>query len=93
MLAGLDGGDATQGVVALATGTLYPPAGVAYEEQKGRGSGGFPTPDPSPLASPSGVCPELSQGDRRVSPGWAPSSRGLSPTCRGRGQGGAVLMG
>lgn len=29
MLAGLNGGDATESVVALATGALYPPAGVA----------------------------------------------------------------
>lgn len=41
MLAGLDGGDATQGVIALATGALYPPAGVACEESEGRGHAGF----------------------------------------------------
>lgn len=41
VLAGLDGGDAAQGVVALATGALYPPAGVACEEQEGRGQAGL----------------------------------------------------
>lgn len=42
MLAGLNGGDAAQGVVAPATGALDPPAGVACEEQEGRGHAGFP---------------------------------------------------
>lgn len=42
MLAGLDGGDAAEGVVALATRALDPPAGVACGDQKD-GSRGLPT--------------------------------------------------
>lgn len=41
MLAGLDGRDATQSVVALATGALHPPAGEAYEEQECNGHAAF----------------------------------------------------
>jgi hypothetical protein len=35
VLAGLDGGDATKSVVALAAGALNPPAGAACEEKGG----------------------------------------------------------
>lgn len=35
MLAGLNGGDAAESVIALATGALNPPAGVACEEKGG----------------------------------------------------------
>lgn len=49
MLAGLDGRDATQSVVALATGALHPPAGVAYEEQECNGHAGH-------AAFESGLC-------------------------------------
>lgn len=41
MLAGPDGGDAAQSVVALGAGALHPPAGVACEEHEGRGHAGF----------------------------------------------------
>lgn len=47
MLAGLNGGDAAEGVVALTTGALNPPAGVACEEKCG--SDMHPSPPPASL--------------------------------------------
>lgn len=35
MLAGLNGGDATQSVIALAAGALNPPAGAAWRTREG----------------------------------------------------------